>query len=113
MNFDSKTREFEIITIWPYDDDTQLPGGNLVPKEGNHYILWNIRMPDEYYTLAEEEFRTAVDQYNAEHWQDISIYKGKTDHVWVEQKNADLFVGRRVRLESEKFSQILDIEAAE
>lgn len=103
VNFDSKTREFEIITIWPYDDDTQLPGGNLVPKEGNHYILWNIRMPDEYYTLAEEEFRTAVDQYNAEHWQDISIYKGKTDHVWVERNNADLFVGRRVRLESEKF----------
>lgn len=103
VNFDSKTREFEIITIWPYDDDTQLPGGNLVPKEGNHYILWNIRMPDEYYTLAEEEFRTAVDQYNAEHWQDISIYKGKTDHVWVEHNNADLFVGRRVRLESEKF----------
>lgn len=103
VNFDSKTREFEIITIWPYDDDTQLPGGNLVPQEGNHYILWNIRMPDEYYTLAEEEFRTAVDQYNAEHWQDISIYKGKTDHVWVERNNADLFVGRRVRLESEKF----------
>lgn len=103
VNFDSKTREFEIITIWPYDDDTQLPGGNLVPKEGNHYILWNIRMPDEYYTLAEEEFCTAVDQYNAEHWQDISIYKGKTDHVWVERNNADLFVGRRVRLESEKF----------
>jgi hypothetical protein len=103
VNFDSKTREFEIITIWPYDDDTQLPGGNLVPKVGNHYILWNIRMPDEYYTLAEEEFRTAVDQYNAEHWQDISIYKGKTDHVWVEHNNADLFVGRRVRLESEKF----------
>lgn len=103
VNFNSKTREFEIITIWPYDDDTQLPGGNLIPKVGDHYILWNIRMPDEYYTLAEEEFRTAVDQYNAEHWQDISIYKGATDHVWVEQNKADLFVGRRVRLESEKF----------
>ena len=103
VNFNSKTREFEIITIWPYDDDTQLPGGNLIPKVGDHYILWNIRMPDEYYALAEEEFRTAVDQYNAEHWQDISIYKGATDHVWVEQNKADLFVGRRVRLESEKF----------
>lgn len=53
-------------------------------------------------TLA-EEFRTAVDQYNAEHWQDISIYKGKTDHVWVEHNNADLFVGRGVRLEGEVF----------
>lgn len=103
VNFNSKTREFEIITIWPYDDDTQLPGGNLIPKVGDHYILWNIRMPDEYYALAEEEFRTAVDQYNAEHWQDISIYKGATDHVWVEQNKADLSIGRRVRLESEKF----------
>ena len=27
VNFNSATREFEIITIWPYDDDTQLPGG--------------------------------------------------------------------------------------
>lgn len=103
VNFNSKTREFEIITIWPYDDDTQLPGGNLIPKVGDHYILWNIRMPDEYYALAEEEFRTAVDQYNAEHWQDISIYKGATDHVWIEQNKADLSIGRRVRLESEKF----------
>ena len=42
------------ITIWPYDDDTQLPGGKLVPRAGDTYILWNIRMPDEYYRLAEE-----------------------------------------------------------
>ncbi|MCB6981792.1 hypothetical protein, partial [Bacteroides uniformis] len=47
VNFDSDTREFEIITIWPYDDDTQLPGDRLVPKAGDRYILWNIRMPDE------------------------------------------------------------------
>lgn len=46
--------EFEIITIWPYGDDTQLPGGKLVPKAGDTYILWNVRMPDEYYPLAEE-----------------------------------------------------------
>ena len=31
VNFDSDTREFEIITIWSYDDDMQLPGGNLIP----------------------------------------------------------------------------------
>ena len=47
VNYDSKTQEFEIITIWPYNDDTQLPGGTLVPKPGDKYILWNIRMPDE------------------------------------------------------------------
>lgn len=103
VNFDSKTREFEIITIWPYDDDTQLPGGKLVPKVGDHYILWNVRMPDEYYPIAEEEFLNAVEKYNAEHWKDISVYKAPTDHVWVEENDAVLHVGRRVRLVSDKY----------
>lgn len=103
VNFDSKTREFEIITIWPYDDDTQLPGGKLVPKVGDHYILWNVRMPDEYYPIAEEELLNAVEKYNAEHWKDISVYKAPTDHVWVEENNVVFYVGRRVRLVSDKY----------
>lgn len=103
VNYDSKTREFEIITIWPYDNDIQLPGGKLVPRVGDHYILWNIRMPDEYYPAAEAEFQEVVDKFNEEHWQDISVYKAPTDHVWVEENHADLYVGRRVRLESEKY----------
>lgn len=103
VNYDSDMREFEIITIWPYDDDTQLPGGNLVPKAGDTYILWNVRMPDEYYPLAEEEFLTAVNEYNAEHWQDISVYKAPTDHVWIEDNGVSLYVGRRVKLESWKY----------
>lgn len=106
VNFNSSTREFEIITIWPYDDDTQLPGvagSQLVPKVGNKYILWNIRMPDEYYRLAEEEFLTAVNKYNAEHALDITVFKCPTDHVWVEDNEAEFYVGRRVRLESEDY----------
>lgn len=103
VNFNSSTREFEIITIWPYDDDTQLPGGALVPRAGDHYLLWNIRMPDEYYPIAEVEFQEAVDKFNTEHWQDISVYKAPTDHVWIEDNHADLYVGRRVRLESDKY----------
>lgn len=103
VNFDSKTREFELITIWPYDDDTQVPGGKLVPKAGDHYILWNVRMPEEYYRKAEEELMAAVEKYNAEHWQDISVYKAPTDHVWIEKNNAVLNVGRRVRLVSKKY----------
>lgn len=103
VNFDSATREFEIITIWPYGDDTQLPGGKLVPKAGDTYILWNIRMPDEYYRLAEEEFQKAVDDYNKGHWLDIASYKAPTDHIWIEEQEADLFVGRRVKLESTEY----------
>lgn len=103
VNYNSDTREFEIITIWPYDDDTQLPGGTLVPKAGDKYILWNLRMPDEYYTLAEEEFLTAVNKYNADHNLDLTVYKASTDHVWIEDNGIELSIGRRVRLESEEY----------
>lgn len=103
VDFDSDTREFEIITIWPYDDDMQLPGGNLIPKAGDRYILWNIRMPDEYYALAEEEYLTAVNKYNLENAIDVSVYKGPTDHVYVERNRIDLYPGRRVRLESAEY----------
>lgn len=103
VNFNSSTHEFEIITTWPYSNETQLPGGTLIPKPGDKYILWNLRMPDEYYTLAEEEFRAAVDRYNEEHALDITVFKATTDHVWIEDNNVDLFVGRRVRLLSEQY----------
>lgn len=103
VNFNSDTREFEIITIWPYDDDTQLPNDTLIPKVGDKYILWNIRMPDEYYPLAEQEFKQAVDKYNEEHAIDVSCYKSPTDHVYIEEHGIDLYIGRRVRLESDKY----------
>ncbi len=60
-------------------------------------------MPDEYYGLAEEEFLTAVNKYNSDHALDISVFKAPTDHVWIEEQQADLFIGRRVRLESDKY----------
>lgn len=103
VNYNNDTREFEIITVWPYDDDTQLPGGTLVPKAGDKYILWNLRMPDEYYALAEEEFLTAVNKYNADHNLDLTVYKASTDHVWIEDNGIELSIGRRVRLESEEY----------
>jgi len=103
VNYDSKAQEFEIITIWPYSDETQLPGGTLVPKVGDKYILWNIRMPDEYYGLAEQELRDAVDEYNRKHALDVSRYKAPTDHVWIEETGTELFVGGRIRLESREY----------
>lgn len=103
VNFNSSTREFEIITIWPYDNDMQLPGDKLVPKIGDKYILWNLRMPDEYYELAEEEFLTAVNKYNADHNLDISVYKAPTDHVWIEDNEVVLTIGQRIRLESDEY----------
>lgn len=103
VNYHAGSQEFEIITTWPYSDDIQLPGGTLVPKVGDKYILWNIRMPDEYYGLAEQEFLAAVEAFNAKHCIDTSVYKCSTHHVWVERNNVQLYIGRRIRLESEQY----------
>ncbi|PJI24355.1 hypothetical protein CTM59_09550 [Prevotella intermedia] len=103
VNYHAGSQEFEIITTWPYSDDIQLPGGTLVPKAGDKYILWNIRMPDEYYGLAEQEYLEAVEAFNAKHCIDTSVYKCPTHHVWVERNNVQIYVGRKIRLESEQY----------
>ena len=103
VNYHSDTREFEIITIWPKDNDMQLPNDTLIPKVGNQYVLWNISMPPEYYILAEEELATAVNKFNEQNAVDVSRYKAPTDYIYIEENDIDLFIGRKVRLESAKF----------
>ena len=103
VNYHAEAQEFEIITTWPYSDDIQLPGGQLAPKVGDKYILWNIRMPDEYYSLAEQEFLAAVEAFNAKHCIDTSVYKCPTHHVWIERNNVQLHIGRKIRLESKQY----------
>ena len=98
INFDSDTREFEIIT--QFTGSGQLPGGVLVPKPGDRYIPWNMRMPDEYYALAEAEYLDAVHEYNRRHCVDVSCFKAPTDYIEVERRKLELHVGQRVRLES-------------
>lgn len=103
VNYNSETREFELITIWPYDDDTQVPGGVLEPKAEDTYILWNVRMPDEYYPIAEEEYATAVEKFMDEHCLDRSVYKCSTDYVALKKRGVVPCIGQRVRLESDRF----------
>lgn len=101
VDYNSKTGEFEIKNLW--NGEQQQPGDGLVPHVGDHYILWNIRMPDEYYPMAEAELAEAVEQYIEDSWADVTVYKGTTDHVWLEEAGIDLAVGRRVRLESSRY----------
>lgn len=97
VNWNNETKEFEIINQYP-DENTQLPGGNLVPSADDTYVLWNISMPDEYIRAAEQEYKEAVDAYLAEYSKDISIYSGNTDYIYIDQNNVPLLLGQRVRL---------------
>lgn len=101
-NWHNDTKELEIINTYP-DEDTQIPGGNLIPKAGDTYILTNIRMPDEYYPIAEQQFEQAVENYLKEYSRDISIYSSDTDYIYVDKNEIPLLLGQRVKLEDEQY----------
>ena len=63
VNYNSETKEIEIITQFPYNDETQLPGGVLIPSVGDEFVMWNIMMPKEYYPLASQEFLEAAQRF--------------------------------------------------
>lgn len=101
-NWHNGTQEFEIINTYP-DENTQIPGGNIIPQAGDTYILTNIRMPDEYYPIAEEQYKQAVDSFLTEYSKDISIYSGDTDYIHVDKNSVPLSLGQRVRLEDAQY----------
>ena len=101
-NWHNDTQEFEIINTYP-NENTQIPGGNIIPNVGDTYILTNIRMPDEYYPIAEEQYKQAVDSFLTEYSKDISIYSGDTDYIHVDKNSVPLSLGQRVRLEDAQY----------
>lgn len=101
-NWHEDTKEWEIINTYP-DEDTQIPGGLIVPKAGDTYIPWNFRMPDSYIEAAEQEFLEAVNDYLNEYSFDTNKYSGQTDRNHIENNNIKLMIGLNVRLQSDTY----------
>ena len=101
-NWHAATQEWEIINVYP-DEETQLPGGVIVPQLGDTYIPWNFRMPDEYNTTAEEAYRQAVDDFLASYSFDPTKYTAPTDRHYIERNAVPLMVGQNVRLLSNEY----------
>lgn len=101
-NWHADTQEWEIINVYP-DEETQLPGGMIVPQPGDTYIPWNFRMPDEYNTAAEEAYRQAVDDFLASYSFDPTKYTAPTDRHYIERNAVPLMVGQNVRLLSDEY----------
>ena len=101
-NWHNDTQEFEIINTYP-DENTQLPGGNLIPAIDDTYVLWNLRMPESYTTSAEQEYEAAVNNFLSEYAKDVSIYASDTDYIYVDKNSVPLSLGQRVRLLSEEY----------
>lgn len=102
VNYNAEAQEFEIITQFP-DSTTQLPGGLMTPSAGDKYVIWNVTMPDEYYTLASREFLQAAERFAETSVQDASVYKGTLDYIDVQERGITVRPGRRVRLLSDEY----------
>lgn len=102
VNYDSSAGEFELINQYP-NDDIQIPDGVMVPKVGDTYVLYNIRMPDEYYTLAENELKETSEAYLEKHSVDSSVYSGDSDPIILKEREAAILLGQRVRLHNPVF----------
>ena len=101
-NYDTSTEEFELINQYS-DDGTQIPGGVLVPGNGDKYILYNIRMPDEYYPLAEQELLEKATEYLGKYSVDNAVYSGESDPFLFKKRNLLPDIGQRVRLYNSVF----------
>lgn len=96
------TKEWEIINVYP-DEMTQIPGGAIIPQPGDQYIPWNFAMPQEYITVAEQEYKLAVDDFLNTYSFDPNKYTGTTDRNYIEKNNTPLRIGWNVRLLSEQY----------
>lgn len=101
-NYHSESKEWEIINTYP-DEDTQLPGGNLIPHAGDKYIPWNFRMPEAYEKQAEQDYKAAVDDFLSSYSEDTTKYGGDTDYTYIEKHSIPLRLGQSVRLLSEEY----------
>ena len=96
------TKEWEIINIW-LDENTQVPGGNIVPITGNQYFPWNMIMPQEYITEAEKRYEAAVNDFVANYSGEPVAYSGSTDYIHCAKQAVSLRIGQNVRLESDLY----------
>ena len=61
LAYHKDTSEYEIIVN--QDGAIKIPNESLLPKDNDIVVLFNIVMPDEYVTSAENRLETALDDY--------------------------------------------------
>lgn len=103
VNYDANNKEFEIITQFLDEGLSQLPGGALIPKTGDKYVVWNISMPDEYYLLAEQEFLQAALSFVQDSIKETSVYRASVDFIDLQERGLTLRPGQKVRLLSDEY----------
>ena len=102
VNWKAATNEWEIIN--KSEDDQQIPFGNFIPRIGDKYVLYNIKMPEAYITLAQEELAAEALEYI----NDVSVSVPETtcesDATYFQKYGISIDVGKRIQVSSEHYN---------
>ena len=97
LAYHKDTSEYEIIVN--QDGAIKLPNETLLPQDNDVVVLFNIVMPDEYVTLAENRLEAALDDYiEKKLLSDNNTYSFKSNPVTFAENNTSVNVGRKITL---------------
>lgn len=97
LAYHKDTSEYEIIVN--QDGAIKLPNETLLPQDNDVVVLFNIVMPDEYVTSAENRLEAALDDYiEKKLLSDNNTYSFKSNPVTFAENNTSVNVGRKVTL---------------
>ncbi|WP_071133833.1 hypothetical protein [Millionella massiliensis] len=98
LAYHSTSKEYEIVTDRE-NGAVKLPNETLMPQDGDTVILFNIQMPDEYVTSAENRLAEALETYvNETILADTYTYSFASNPVAFAKESIALTVGQKVTL---------------
>ena len=98
LAYHSTSQEYEIVTD-KENGAVKLPNETLMPQDGDTVILFNIQMPDEYVTSAENRLAEALEAYvNEKILSDTYTYSFASNPVAFANDSIALTVGQKVTL---------------
>ncbi len=103
---DFKNKKFEIMATHVDDGNggvISTPGGVLIPKIDDTFILTGVKLPTERIAEAEQELLEAGKAYAAKNSGDTTLYECSTNPVYCEANEIDLTMGQAVVLHHIRF----------
>lgn len=93
--------KFTIVADGSLEDGTLIPSGNFIPREGDEFALFNMKMPEVYITAAEKELAQRVYSDLEEAVSKRPEVKCTTDPTsW----DKEMALGYQFQVKSEKFN---------
>ena len=94
--FEVQAGDFEIFYI--DENNIRIPSlEGLIPSNGNEVALFNIALPDEYVTIAQDDLERAMLKEIDRLKTDYNSYNFKSNPIAFAENNPNLSIGRKVR----------------